>query len=82
MNAVQREGAGSRASTRATSRSTALNTSQGHRSVLMIDMSRSMFYSDCFTAAKRIALALDALIRSNTRATRWTSSAFRIWLKN
>ena len=47
----------------------------------MIDMSRSMFYSDCFTAAKRIALALDALIRSNTRATRWTSSAFRIWLE-
>jgi len=32
--------------------------------VLMIDMSRSMFYSDCFTAAKRITLALDSLIRS------------------
>ncbi len=32
--------------------------------VLMVDMSRSMFYSDCFTAAKRIALALDSLIRA------------------
>ena len=31
--------------------------------VLMIDMSRSMFYNGCFTAAKRIALALDSLIR-------------------
>jgi uncharacterized protein with von Willebrand factor type A (vWA) domain len=30
----------------------------------MIDMSRSMFYSDCFTSAKRITLALDSLIRS------------------
>ena len=32
--------------------------------VLMIDMSRSMFYHQYFPAAKRIALALDSLIRS------------------
>jgi uncharacterized protein with von Willebrand factor type A (vWA) domain len=30
----------------------------------MIDMSRSMFYNQYFPAAKRIALALDSLIRS------------------
>jgi uncharacterized protein with von Willebrand factor type A (vWA) domain len=32
--------------------------------VLMIDMSRSMFLRGCFLAAKRVAIALDALIRS------------------
>jgi len=32
--------------------------------VLMIDMSRSMFYNQYFPAAKRIALAMDSLIRS------------------
>ena len=32
--------------------------------VLMVDMSRSMFYNGCFTAAKTVALALDSLIRS------------------
>lgn len=31
--------------------------------VLMIDLSRSMFHSGCWDAAKRTALALDALIR-------------------
>jgi uncharacterized protein with von Willebrand factor type A (vWA) domain len=30
----------------------------------MVDMSRSMFYNGCFTAAKKVALALDSLIRS------------------
>jgi uncharacterized protein with von Willebrand factor type A (vWA) domain len=32
--------------------------------VLMIDMSRSMFLRDCFLAAKKVAIALDSLIRS------------------
>jgi uncharacterized protein with von Willebrand factor type A (vWA) domain len=31
--------------------------------VLMVDMSRSMLYNGCFHAAKRVALALDSLIR-------------------
>src|SRR5438045_9096645 len=32
--------------------------------VLKIDMSRSMFLRGCFLAAKKVAIALDALIRS------------------
>ncbi|HVB77832.1 MAG TPA: VWA domain-containing protein [Candidatus Nitrosotalea sp.] len=32
--------------------------------VLMIDMSRSMFLRGCFLAAKKVAMALDSLIRS------------------
>jgi len=32
--------------------------------VLMVDMSRSMLYNGCFTAAKKVALALDSLIRT------------------
>ncbi|HET7037002.1 MAG TPA: VWA domain-containing protein, partial [Thermomicrobiaceae bacterium] len=32
--------------------------------VLMVDMSRSMLYNGCFAAAKKVALALDSLIRS------------------
>ncbi len=31
--------------------------------VLMVDMCRSMLYNGCFNAAKRVALALDSLIR-------------------
>jgi uncharacterized protein with von Willebrand factor type A (vWA) domain len=31
--------------------------------VLLVDMSRSMLYNGCFNAAKRVALALDSLIR-------------------
>ncbi len=31
--------------------------------VLMVDMSRSMLYNGCFTAAKKVAVALDSLIR-------------------
>jgi len=31
--------------------------------VLMVDMSRSMLYNGCFNAAKRVALALDSMIR-------------------
>ncbi len=32
--------------------------------VLMVDMSRSMLYNGCFSAAKKVALALDSLIRT------------------
>ncbi|MBX3072213.1 MAG: VWA domain-containing protein [Thermomicrobiales bacterium] len=65
MNAVQREGAGAPVKLHP-SDFEVYRTEQVTRSstVLMIDMSRSMFYSDSFTAAKRIALALDSLIRS------------------
>ena len=31
--------------------------------VLMVDMSRSMLYNGCFNAAKKVALAMDSLIR-------------------
>lgn len=65
MNAVQREGPGTPLSIRP-SDFEVYRTEYSTRSstVLMIDMSRSMFYSDSFTSAKRIALALDSLIRS------------------
>ncbi|MGH7775917.1 MAG: VWA domain-containing protein [Candidatus Dormibacterales bacterium] len=39
------------------------HTSQAS-TVLMVDMSRSMFLRGCFLAAKKVAIALDALIRS------------------
>jgi uncharacterized protein with von Willebrand factor type A (vWA) domain len=39
------------------------HTSQAS-TVLMIDMSRSMFLRGCFLAAKKVAIALDSLIRS------------------
>jgi uncharacterized protein with von Willebrand factor type A (vWA) domain len=65
MNAVQRNGAGSPVKlnphdfevyrTEHTTRSS---------TVLMVDMSRSMFYNGCFLAAKKVALALDSLIRA------------------
>jgi uncharacterized protein with von Willebrand factor type A (vWA) domain len=65
MNAVQRQGAGTPLKLHPRDFEV-YRTEYVTRSstVLMIDMSRSMFYSDCFTAAKRIALALDSLIRS------------------
>ncbi len=65
MNAVQREGAGAPVKL-LPGDFEVYRTEHVTRSstVLMIDMSRSMFYSDSFTAAKRIALALDSLIRS------------------
>ncbi len=65
MNAVQRRGAGTPVSLNPQDFEV-YRTEYVTRSstVLMVDMSRSMFYSDCFTAAKRIALALDSLIRS------------------
>jgi len=65
MNAVQREGRGTPLKI-VPSDFEVYRTEYSTRSstVLMIDMSRSMFYSDSFTSAKRIALALDSLIRS------------------
>lgn len=65
MNAVQREGRGTPLKI-VSSDFEVYRTEYSTRSstVLMIDMSRSMFYSDSFTSAKRIALALDSLIRS------------------
>jgi uncharacterized protein with von Willebrand factor type A (vWA) domain len=65
MNAVQRNGAGSPVRL-APSDFEIYRTEFSTRSatVLMIDMSRSMFYNQYFPAAKRIALALDSLIRS------------------
>ena len=65
MNAVQRDGIGSPVQLRPddfevyrTEYTTRTAT------VLMIDMSRSMLYNGCFNAAKKVALALDSLIRS------------------
>lgn len=65
MNAVQRGGVGSPVQLDARDfeiyRTEFITRSA---TVLMIDMSRSMFYNQYFPAAKRIALALDSLIRS------------------
>lgn len=65
MNAVQRRGAGTPVKLDPQDFEV-YRTGYVTRSstVLMVDMSRSMFYSDCFTAAKRIALALGSLIRA------------------
>jgi len=65
FNALEREGAGVPVkiepvdfAVRRTEHSTQAST------VLMIDMSRSMFLRGCFLAAKKVAIALDSLIRS------------------
>jgi uncharacterized protein with von Willebrand factor type A (vWA) domain len=65
FNSLQREGRGVPVNIEAddfvvhhTEHSTQAST------VLMIDMSRSMFLRGCFLAAKKVAIALDALIRS------------------
>lgn len=65
MNAVQREGAHSPVRL-APSDFEVYRTEYATRSatVLMVDMSRSMLYNGCFNAAKKVALALDSLIRS------------------
>ena len=64
MNAVWREGVGAPVSLDATDfevyRTEQLTQSS---TVLMVDMSRSMLYNGCFAAAKKVALALDSLIR-------------------
>ena len=65
MNAVQRDGVGS--PVRLDPRDFEVyRTEYSTRSatVLMVDMSRSMLYNGCFVAAKKVALALDSLIRS------------------
>ena len=65
MNAVQRQGAGSPVQL-APDDFEVYRTELVTRSstVLMVDMSRSMFYNGCFAAARKVALALDSLIRS------------------
>ncbi|MDI3340719.1 MAG: VWA domain-containing protein [Sphaerobacter sp.] len=65
MNAVYRDGAGSPVRLRPDDFEV-FRTELVTRSstVLMVDMSRSMLYNGCFTAAKKVALALDSLIRS------------------
>jgi uncharacterized protein with von Willebrand factor type A (vWA) domain len=45
--------------------------------VLLVDMSRSMLLRGCFLAAKKVAVALDTLIRTQFRATSCMSSASR-----
>jgi len=64
MNAVWREGVGAPVNLDAADfevyRTEQLTQSS---TVLMVDMSRSMLYNGCFAAAKKVALALDSLIR-------------------
>ncbi len=65
MNAVYREGTGSPVRLQSSDFEVYRTDSMTHSStVLMVDMSRSMLYNGCFTAAKKVALALDSLIRS------------------
>ncbi|HEX5167360.1 MAG TPA: VWA domain-containing protein [Thermomicrobiales bacterium] len=65
MNSVQREGVGSPVTLHASDfevyRTEMITQSS---TVLMVDMSRSMLYNGCFSAAKKVALALDSLIRT------------------
>lgn len=65
MNAVQREGPGTPVRLRPNDfevfRTESLTRAA---TVLMVDMSRSMLYNGCFLAAKKVALALDSLIRT------------------
>ncbi len=66
MNAVQREGGAVGGGVRLSPRDFEVyRTEYATRSstVLMVDMSRSMLYNGCFNAAKKVALALDSLIR-------------------
>jgi uncharacterized protein with von Willebrand factor type A (vWA) domain len=65
MNSIQREGAGSPMHLDADDfevfRSELITSSS---TVLMLDMSRSMLLRGCFLAAKKVAVALNSLIRS------------------
>jgi uncharacterized protein with von Willebrand factor type A (vWA) domain len=66
MNAVQRGEQGSAGGVRLVPRDFEVyRTEYATRvsTVLMVDMSRSMLYNGCFNAAKKVALALDSLIR-------------------
>lgn len=65
MNAVYRQGVGSPVHLEASDFDVyRTETMTQSSTVLMVDMSRSMLYNGCFTAAKKVALALDSLIRS------------------
>ncbi|HUZ03151.1 MAG TPA: VWA domain-containing protein [Thermomicrobiaceae bacterium] len=65
MNGVYREGVGSPVHLEPSDFEVyRTETTTQSSTVLMVDMSRSMLYNGCFTAAKKVALALDSLIRS------------------
>ncbi len=65
MNAVHRDGIGSPVRLEPSDFEVYRTEMMSQSStVLMVDMSRSMLYNGCFTAAKKVALALDSLIRS------------------
>ncbi|MCS7246558.1 MAG: VWA domain-containing protein [Thermomicrobium sp.] len=65
MNAVQREGPGTPVRLQPTDFEVfRTETMTRAATVLMVDMSRSMLYNGCFLAAKKVALALDSLIRT------------------
>ena len=65
MNAVQRGGSGSPVRLAADDfevyRTEVVTRSS---TVIMVDLSRSMFYNGCFNAARKVTLALESLIRS------------------
>lgn len=64
MNGILRQGPGSPVRLRAEDFDVYDRESRASTAtVLMVDLSRSMFHSGCWDAAKRTALALDALIR-------------------
>ena len=65
MNAINREGTGSPVDLDPEDFEVYRTESMTRTStVLMIDMSRSMLYNGCYLPAKKVALALDSLIRS------------------
>ena len=64
MNAVERHGAGIPVRLAPADFEVARTETQTHAAtVLMLDMSRSMIFNGCFLPAKKVALALNALIR-------------------
>jgi uncharacterized protein with von Willebrand factor type A (vWA) domain len=64
MNAVERNGAGIPVRLTPADFEVARTETQTHAAtVLMLDMSRSMIFNGCFLPAKKVALALNALIR-------------------
>ncbi|HEV3348479.1 MAG TPA: VWA domain-containing protein [Methylomirabilota bacterium] len=64
MNAVERNGAGIPVRLAPADFEVARTETQTHAAtVLMLDMSRSMIFNGCFLPAKKVALALNALIR-------------------
>lgn len=65
LNAVSREGAGTPVSLRLDDFMVRRQEFLSHTStVILIDMSGSMAWNNCFYAAKKVALALDNLVRS------------------